>query len=106
MEKKEAAPPPAGGAEQAADPAHLVPEPQKKDMRVEEELQLDVKSVSMAERRDDYGYIITDSESVSPPPRLPNAHPTEPTVSSQRGFSGSYDQPHNTIINPTICYLT
>nr|XP_023660644.1 receptor-type tyrosine-protein phosphatase N2 [Paramormyrops kingsleyae] len=67
VEKKEAAPPPARGAAQTADPAHLggVPEPQKKDMRFEEELQLDVKSVSMAERRDDYGYIITDTDSLS-----------------------------------------
>ncbi|KAJ8378872.1 hypothetical protein AAFF_G00233740 [Aldrovandia affinis] len=40
----------------------ILAEPQKKDMRVEQELRLDVKTVSTAEREDDYGYITTDSD--------------------------------------------
>ncbi|XP_036374999.1 receptor-type tyrosine-protein phosphatase N2-like [Megalops cyprinoides] len=45
--------------------ALVLAEPQKKDMRVEEELQLDVQAVSATEREGDYGYIITDADSLS-----------------------------------------
>ncbi|KAL4624668.1 receptor-type tyrosine-protein phosphatase N2 [Arapaima gigas] len=63
MEKKEAAP--LAPAPDRTDPAEMWEEPQKKDMRFEEELQLDVKSVSAAKKEDLYGYIITDSDSLS-----------------------------------------
>ncbi|XP_064201843.1 receptor-type tyrosine-protein phosphatase N2-like isoform X1 [Anguilla rostrata] len=45
-------------------PAGMLAEPRKKDMRIEQELELDVKTVSAAEREADYGYIITDSDSL------------------------------------------
>ncbi|KAJ8272471.1 hypothetical protein GJAV_G00089470 [Gymnothorax javanicus] len=52
-----------GGGAPAA--AAILVETQKKDMAMEQELQLDVKTFSTAERDDEYVYIITDSDSLS-----------------------------------------
>ncbi|KAJ8268614.1 hypothetical protein COCON_G00137860 [Conger conger] len=57
-------PPPPGPAAGMV-PAAILLGPQKKVMHVQQELQLDVKTVSAAEREEDYGYIITDSDSLS-----------------------------------------
>lgn len=66
LQKKDDPPPPAsapeGRAQEGGFPAAILVEPQKKVMRIEQELQLDVKTISAAEREEGYGYIITDSE--------------------------------------------
>ncbi|KAJ8336607.1 hypothetical protein SKAU_G00378270 [Synaphobranchus kaupii] len=70
VQKKDDAPSPdarqrKGGAPVLPVAVGVLAEPQKKDMHIEQELQLDVKAVSTAERDDDYGYIITNSDSLS-----------------------------------------